>query len=142
MARSLKESVADNVRDEDRKYLDKYGDKLSNSTQYAHWISNPKEHEEHHGQSLVTHNHDVIKQWVEKRDARPATVPGTEHDDHLGVLRFQCPGYGGDNLKEVSWDEWFKTFDSRDLVFLYQENLKSGDQSNFFRLESPHREDA
>ncbi len=142
MARSLKDSVADNVRDEDRKYLDKYGDKLSNSTQYAQWISSTKEHEDHHGASLVTRNHDVIKKWAENRGAKPATVPGTEHDDHLGVLRFQFPGYGGSNLEEVSWDDWFKTFDSRDLVFLFQEHLKSGDQSNFFRLESPHREDA
>ncbi len=142
MARSLKENVADNIRDEDRKYLDKFGDKLSDSTQYAQWISSTDEHEDHHGASLVTRNHDVIQKWAEKRGAKPSTVPGTEHGDHLGVLRFQFPGYGGDSLEEVSWEDWFHTFDSRDLVFLYQEHLKSGDQSNFFRLESPHREDA
>ncbi|WP_218156106.1 hypothetical protein [Nonomuraea wenchangensis] len=34
-------------------------------------------------------------QWAEEREAQPATVEGTEHGDHLGVLRFDSPGYGG-----------------------------------------------
>jgi len=67
-------------------------------------------------------------------------VEGTEHDDHLGVLRFD---FGGDNdrLRRVSWQEWFRTFDDRRLNFIYQENRSDGAQSNFFRLESPDRED-
>jgi hypothetical protein len=71
----------------------------------------------------------------------PATVEGTEHGDHLGVLRFD---FGGDSerLRHVSWEEWFATFDVRELNFLYQEERKDGSPSNFFRLESPHREDA
>ena len=138
---SIKDKMSDKVSKEDKNFIDKYGEKLSDSTQYAQWIANPKEHEDHHGASLVTRNHDVIKHWAEERGAKPSTVPGTEHGDHLGVLRFNFPGYGGKDLEEVSWDEWFKTFDDRDLVFLYQEHLKSGDQSNFFRFDSPHRED-
>lgn len=76
------------------------------------------------------------------REATPATVPGTEHGDHLGVLRFDFPGYGGQDLAEVSWEEWFNTFDQRDLQFVFQEHTRDGSQSNFFRLTSPHREDA
>jgi hypothetical protein len=94
------------------------------------------------GQTLTTRDHRTIQAWAEKRGARPATVPGTEHDDHLGVLQFDFPGYGGERLAEVSWDEWFHTFDARDLEFVYQETTKDGRQSNFFRLTSPHREDA
>jgi hypothetical protein len=40
----------------------------------------------------------------------------------------------------VSWVEWFKSFDDRKLVFVYQEKLKDGTQSNFFHLDSPLRE--
>lgn len=112
----------------------------SRSTQYAKWISSTEEHEEHPGQSLVTKNHEVIKRWAEERKAVPATVPGTEHDNHLGVLRFNFPGYGGKNLKQVSWEEFFDTFDKRKLAFLYQEHLKNGNQSNFFKFDSPFRE--
>jgi len=36
------------------------------------------------------------------------------------------PGYGGEDLKHVSWDEWFKIFDDRGLRFVYQEHTKDG----------------
>jgi hypothetical protein len=116
--------------------------KLSESTKRAKWIDNTNDHEDHPGQTLATRNHDVIKQWAEERKAVPATVPGTEHDGRPGVLRFNFPGYGGKDLEEISWDDWFKPFDERNLVFLFQEHLKNGNQSNFFRMDNPDREDA
>lgn len=36
----------------------------------------------HHHQGT---DHDVIRGWAEERDAKPATVPGTEHDGRAGV---------------------------------------------------------
>ncbi|HYZ16494.1 MAG TPA: hypothetical protein VE591_08840, partial [Candidatus Acidoferrum sp.] len=110
---------------------------------YAKWITSPDDGEDRPGQTLATRSHDVIRAWAEERDAKPATIEGTEHDDHLGVLRFNFPGYAEDGkLQEVSWDEWFRTFDERNLVFIYQEHRSDGKLSNFFRLESPDREDA
>jgi len=93
------------------------------------------------GASLTTKDHDTIRTWADRRGGVPATVPGTEHGDHLGVLRIDFPGYGGDNLQEVSWDEWFATFDSRNLDFVYQERKKDGAESNFFRLTNPNGKD-
>ncbi len=104
------------------------------------WITSPNEHESHPGQSLVTHDHAVILQWAEERDAVPATVPGTEHDGHLGVLRFDFPGYGRRTLEHVTWDQWFQTFDDRKLVMIYQERMRNGRRSNFFHFNSPFRE--
>ena len=121
-------------------FVKKYGDKLSDSTKRAKWIHSANEHADHDGQTLATRDHDVIKQWAEERGGVPATVPGTEHGDHLGVLRINFPGHGGKNLEEVSWDEWFKTFDDRKLVFLYQDKRSKGNQSNFFHFDSPLRE--
>jgi|SRR5579884_2752341 len=115
---------------------------LSESTKRAHWINSPDEHEERQGQTLATRNHDVIRKWAEERGGVPSTVPGTEHGDHKGVLRFNFPGYGGDNLEEISWEEWFRPFDERNLVFLFQEHKADGSESNFFRLDNPEREDA
>ncbi|HEX5512068.1 MAG TPA: hypothetical protein VFX41_10160 [Actinomycetales bacterium] len=117
------------------------GPETSDSLKYAQEITSPDEEPEREGRSLATTSHEVIKQWAEERDATPATVEGTEHGDHLGVLRFD---FGGDTqrLRHVSWDEWFKTFDERQLNFIYQETKKDGTQSNFFRLENPGREDA
>ncbi len=124
----------------DQEFLDKYRDKLG--LQSTKWVSGPDEHEDHAGQSLATRNHEAIMQWAQERSAVPATVPGTEHEGRPGVLRFNFPGYGGESLKDVSWDDWFKTFDDRELVFLYQEHLKNGNMSNFFRMNNPHREAA
>lgn len=106
------------------------------------WIESPKEHEDRPGQSLATRNHQVIRRWAQERRAKPATVPGTEHNGRPGVLRFNFPGYGGRRLQEISWDRWFQSFDERNLIFRFQEHRRDGNQSNFFRLENPAREDA
>lgn len=113
----------------------------SDSLKYSQEVTSPGDEPERPGRSLVTTHHEVIKRWAEQRGGRPATVPGTEHGDHLGVLRFDF-GDKDDSLREVSWDEWFATFDDRQLNFIYQEETSDGGQSNFFRLESPEREDA
>ena len=117
------------------------GEQTSKSLKYSQEVTSPEEEPERPGRSLATTNHEVIKRWAEERDATPATVEGTEHGDLLGVLRFD---FGGDNdrLRHVSWDEWFETFDRRRLNFIYQEERRDGRQSNFFRIESPEREDA
>ena len=104
------------------------------------WIDSPTEHEARKGQTLVTRNHDVIKAWAaEQRGAVPATVAGTERDGYLGVATFDFPGYSRENLRHVSWDEWFRTFEARQLVFKYQEHKADGTDSNFFQLDSPNQ---
>src|SRR5215210_6722644 len=112
------------------------GPETSSSLKYSQEVTSPDEDPERPGRSLATTHHQVIKEWAEARGATPATVEGTEHGDHLGVLRFDFGGES-DNLRHVSWDEWFETFDARKLNFIYQEQRSDGNQSNFFRLESP-----
>ncbi len=119
------------------------GAQTSRSLKYSQVITSTEEQAERPGRSLVTTDHDVIRQWAESRNAVPATVDGTEHGEHLGVLRFTFPGGdGGDRLRQVSWEEWLDTFDYRRLNFIYQEERSDGRPSTFFRLESPNREDA
>jgi hemerythrin superfamily protein len=111
---------------------------LSRTTLRAKWIESPDEHEDRPGQSLATRSHEVIRQWAEERRAAPATTPGGD-SQRPRVLRFNFPGFDKD-LQEVSWDAWFSTFDERDLVFIYQEHMKAGNPSNFFKFDSPGRE--
>ena len=117
------------------------GSGSSDSLKYSQEITSPEDDPEREGRSIVTTSHEVIKQWAEARNGVPATVPGTEHGDHLGVLRIDF-GAKNDQLRQVSWDEWFKSFDERRLNFIYQEQRSDGSQSNFFQLENPDREDA
>ncbi len=116
------------------------GSENSDSLKYSQEISSPDDDPERPGRSLVTTHHDVIRTWAESRGGRPATAEGTEHGDHLGVLRISF-GDLPENLREVSWAEWFETFDARRLNFIYQDEKKDGSQSTFHRLENPERED-
>ncbi|WP_067970856.1 hypothetical protein [Nocardiopsis trehalosi] len=103
-------------------------------------ITSPDQHEDHPGQSLVTTDHDVIRQWADERGATPSTVPGSEYDGRPGRLLFDFGGSGGERLEHVSWDDWFRTFDERGLRFIYQEHKKDGQTSNFFQLQNPDRD--
>jgi hypothetical protein len=77
-----------------------------------------------------------IKKWAEERDGKPSIVKGTEDGKNGGgVLRINFPGYRGeDSLEEVSWDEWYKVFQDRNLEFLYQDTTADGKESRFFKL--------
>jgi Rho termination factor, N-terminal domain len=112
------------------------GSQTSSSLKYSQEVTSPDDDPERPGRSLATTHHEVIKSWAEQRGGTPATVEGTEHGDQLGVLRFDFGGES-ENLRHVSWEEWFATFDARRLNFIYQEERSDGRQSNFFRLESP-----
>lgn len=117
------------------------GKSSSRSLKYAQEIRSVDDLPMRPGRSLVTTDRQVIQRWAQQREAAPATVPGTEHDGHVGVLRLDFPGYGGQQLQHISWDQWFDTFDQRGLNFIYQEKSANGRPSNFFVLENPGRED-
>ncbi|GAB2528272.1 hypothetical protein [Paramicrobacterium agarici] len=117
------------------------GPGMSESVENAQVISSPDEKPDHDGATLVTTSHDVITAWAKERGGTPATVEATEHGERLGVLQIDFSHDDG-GLREVSWDEWFETFDARRLNFIYQEKKSNGNQSTFFRLDNPEREDA
>ncbi|MFI6073977.1 Rho termination factor N-terminal domain-containing protein [Actinoplanes sp. NPDC051343] len=117
------------------------GEQTSKSVKHSQEVTSTDAEPERPGRSLVTTSHAVIREWAEERGGVPATVEGTEHGDHLGVLRFDFGG-DADRLRHVSWEDWFATFDARRLNFLYQQERSDGRPSTFFRLESPDREDA
>ncbi len=117
------------------------GPEVSESARRAKWLNYTGDHEDQPGQTLATRSHEVIQQWADERGAKPATIPGADPEAPR-VLQLDFPGFGGQTLEPVGWDEWFRTFDDRNLVFVFQDRLKNGNQSNFFRFDSPEREDA
>jgi glutathione synthase/RimK-type ligase-like ATP-grasp enzyme len=86
--------------------------------------------------SQTTTKLEDIKQWAEERGGKPAVVKSTENSkEGGGVLRINFPGYSGeDTLEEISWEEWYKVFQERNLAFLYQEETAGGKESRFFKL--------
>ncbi|HYZ61951.1 MAG TPA: hypothetical protein VE650_05810 [Acetobacteraceae bacterium] len=81
----------------------------------------------------TTTDHEEIRRWIEERGGRPAVVEGTEGDDGEGILRvdFQEPD---EKLREIPWDEFFKTFEDRKLAFLHQDKTADGKISRFFKF--------
>jgi hypothetical protein len=118
------------------------GRSAARSVSSSQQITSPADRPERPGRSLVTANHEVIQRWARARNAKPATIAGTEREGRPGVLTFDLPGYReSSRIRQITWDDWFQTFDARRLNLIYQEQLRDGRQSNFFRTESPDRED-
>jgi hypothetical protein len=74
-----------------------------------------------------TQDHGTIRRWAEARSGKPSMVEGTE------ILRIDF-NEREENLKPVSWDEFFRVFDDRGLDFLYQDKTEDGKQSRFFKF--------
>ena len=87
--------------------------------------------------SKTTKDHKKIQEWTEARNGKPAVVESTSNNGKGGgLLRINFPGYAEDNLKNISWDEFFDIFDGNNLQFLYQEETKDGGESRFFKFVS------
>ncbi|HET8650397.1 MAG TPA: hypothetical protein VFL95_10165 [Gemmatimonadales bacterium] len=61
----------------------------------------------------TTQDHETIRHWAEERGGRPAVVDGTG-----GMIRIDF-GDRDEDLKPISWDEFFQHFDESDIKFLY-----------------------
>lgn len=85
----------------------------------------PEDHSSH-----TTTDHDTIRKWAEERGGVPASVEGTGSGDDAGMLRIEFRD-ANDDLDEVDWDRFFKTFDERGLAFLYQDRTSDGQVSRF-----------
>jgi hypothetical protein len=75
-----------------------------------------------------TRDHDIIRAWVMRHSAEPATGEATRsgpatidvNDGGVGI-RFNFPGVG--RFRPISWEEWFEHFDRYRLVFVYEEEV-------------------
>ncbi len=90
------------------------------------------------GSSDTTTDHEVIRRWVEERQGHPARVRDTGGKNDAGLLRIDFDEPNPDDrdarLEPIEWDDFFKKFDDSGLAFLYQDTLKSGEQSRFFKF--------
>ena len=88
-------------------------------------------------ESKKTTDRGAIKRWAEDRKGVPAYVKGTENKDS-GVLRIHFPENRDDDadFDEIEWDEFFDTFEEKNLAFLYQDEKKDGEKSTFHKFVS------
>ncbi|MDX2154544.1 MAG: hypothetical protein SFV54_27630 [Bryobacteraceae bacterium] len=130
------------VRGEGKRFLTKFKSELSPSTLRAKFINEPEEHADRPGQPLATRNIEVVKRWAEERGAVPTTVRTRQSGNQVRTLRFIFPASESrGRLEEIEWEEFAEPFNGRKLVFLFQEQMRVGRQSNFFRFDNPTREE-
>jgi hypothetical protein len=84
----------------------------------------------------TTTDHEEIRRWVEARGGCPAHVKGSGDDDDPGILRIDFPGFSGENLETLDWNDWFQAFDDNELAFIYQDKTADGHESRFNKLVS------
>lgn len=73
----------------------------------------------------ATTDHDTIRKWAEQKGGKPAAVRRTHKDGDVGIVRIMfpdAPQSEHDSLVEISWDEFFKEFEERQLALLYEED--------------------
>lgn len=88
-------------------------------------------------QAQATTDHDQIRKWIESRNGHPAVVRATHSEEQgsAGLLRVDF-GKPEPSLEEIEWDEFFDTFDSQGLAFLYQDKTADGGTSRFHKFVS------
>src|SRR3954464_1749522 len=70
----------------------------------------------------TTTDHDTIRKWATKHKGKPAAVERTHKGDDVGIIRIMfpdAPNSEHDALVEISWDEFFREFEERNLALLY-----------------------
>jgi len=72
----------------------------------------------------TTTDHEKIRRWAEERGGRPAAVVNPVDSKIAGGLRIDFPdGDSGEDLREITWTEFFDKFEEQNLVFMYREEM-------------------
>ncbi|HVG46516.1 MAG TPA: hypothetical protein VM899_00025 [Rubellimicrobium sp.] len=74
--------------------------------------------------SETSTDHDAIRKWAESKGGKPAAVDRTHSDEDVGLIRIMfpdAPNSHHDNLVEITWEEFFKEFDERNLALIFDE---------------------
>jgi hypothetical protein len=73
--------------------------------------------------ATTTTDHEEIRRWAEAKGGKPAAVDRTHHGDDVGIVRIMFPDSERSehqHLVDISWDEFFKQFDSSKLALIYE----------------------
>lgn len=70
----------------------------------------------------TTTEHALVRRLIEDREGYPAHLASSEGTGDSGLLQVGLAERDqGEDLKELSWEEFFEEFEEKDLAFAYQE---------------------
>jgi hypothetical protein len=93
--------------------------------------------------SRVTRDHSEIRRWAKANGAEPAQLECAANRRGAGILRFffpKAPQHNEDNLKRISWEEFFEKFDKNRLEMVYDENTIADEMDRFEKLVHSRKE--
>ncbi len=68
-----------------------------------------------------TSNHEVILRWAERHSAVPAEIKPRKFDGEPSLLWFLFDLKGTEEIRPISWDDFFARFDVLGLKILFDE---------------------
>lgn len=80
-----------------------------------------------------TTDHEKIRRWAEERGGWPACLQGSETKGSQGVLRISFREEP-EELRRISWEDFFDEFDRQGLEFVFQERTSTGELSRYGEL--------
>jgi hypothetical protein len=82
----------------------------------------------------ATTDRETIRQWVSERGGMPSMLRRTNHAAE-DTLLINFPNDGSDEPAiDISWADFFRHFDDRNLAFIYQESLPDAEDAQVYQL--------
>ena len=74
-----------------------------------------------HVSTVITAEHDDIKDWAEVRKARPVRQLRFEDETVSETVRFRFPEDKFPNEEDLTWEEFFEIFDRNRMEFVFED---------------------
>lgn len=84
--------------------------------------------------SNYTTDHAFIKHWARERALRPFI----NKENHIFLA---SAGLDRHNSKEISWELFFKVFESKQLAMIYQNETQAGEASKYNLMVNRNHQD-
>ena len=91
------------------------------------------------GEIKTTTDHEEVRRWAQDRGGSPACVHNpfnTAGETSELRIDFLHEKYN-DDVREVTWEEFFALFDRQRMVLVYQTETEGGKVSRFGRIVRP-----
>ena len=85
------------------------------------------------GETKTTSDHEEIQRWAQDRGGTPACVHNPLANSTDLRIDFLHEKYN-DDVRGISWEEFFRIFDQQRMVLVYQTETEGGKLSRFGRI--------
>ncbi len=87
----------------------------------------------------ATTNHAEIRSWAERHGFTPVEVAPFQHDSEPAMLAFATPDEVVQQLRAMSWDQFFALFAVQNLALVYDVGTEKEAPTDFYELVNNRR---